>query len=419
MRKMFKLLVVLFIIYFAIQYCFYFFGRGHNITYNLKINDMPVVIEEILKVNKEETDGYYININFDNKSIPFKILKKYNRQKKIVTNVDLLYGDTYTCAFVNIKNDINATDIKCLKDGMIYYYSTIKGNDSKLDSLVSNTQYNVAKYTNDTYNGDKDNIRYYPYNYVDNYGIVIGHYQGVYLFGNEVTNKSRFIQLFSNDVYSKDIEGLAGKYYITADYNASHEFVRFNAVNILTGTSEQINSEYNISFNSFVQGSIDNKLYLIDINNKRQYSIDPKSKKVEIVGDLNRGAQIYTDEGILTKNINEVIDKKIKFFDNTLTTLNDKSYDYIRYVGDKNKEYYIFEKRGQLYDVYLVYSEDISYRKNYVFTTTDINRLFFKGGYVYYINEDELKVFGSDIGNKTLIKYSELKYNPTLKYYVY
>ena len=415
MRKMFKLLVMLFIIYFGFEFLFYFLSRGHQVTYEVKTDAGIFTINETLTVNKEFSDGYYFNVSIDGRIIPFKLFNKFNRKKRIIDDVKIYSGNTYTCYNIAIKGDYNVSDIKCINDGIIYFYNTIKGRDSKLDSQIPST-YDSSKYAYSVETGIKDGISYYKDNYTGSQKTLISGYRGAYIFGNDVTGDARLISLYNNDQYTKPIEGLADKYYIGANYNGTHEFLSFNIINISTGEKSEATSPQYISYSSFVQGSYGDKLYIIDTQAKRQYSVDAKTKSVEMIGNENMGASIYTSDGWVTKNINEVIDNRITFYKETLTELNGFKYSYVKHIGDI---YYVFIYNGGKYDAYLIYGEDEVYRKNYAFSCDDLERIYFIDKYVYYLDGDDIKVFSQEIGNKPIVTYSELRYNTGLHFYVY
>nr|MBP3258558.1 hypothetical protein [Bacilli bacterium] len=417
MRKMLKLLIALVILYFIIQQLFYLFSKGHTVEYIVKSGNTAINVKEILSAKKESTDGYYIELNFDDKVIPFKVYKKYNKRKHMVTDVDLFYGDAYICAKISIKNKTNETDMKCTRNGVVYYYNAIKGYDAKLDGLVSASNYDSTKYVNDEFVSTKDNIEYFPNNYIDNQNIALATYKGTYLFGKNVTGGARYVQLFEKDQYSKTLETLVDNYYVVANYNDVHEFLGFYAINLATGDKREIKGADAISFNSYIQGSVDGKMYLIDIDNKVQYSVEPKRRGIEFVGNTNTGAQIYTKDGWVTKNMNEVVNSRETFSMEEIVPIDVNGYEKAKMV-DANL-YYLFRKNGSVYNAYIVYAEDNNYTKNYAFTTTDINRINYIGGNVYYIYDDEIRIFTAEGVNKKIVKYNEIKYNTNLNFYAY
>ena len=152
---------------------------------------------------------------------------------------------------------------------------------------------------------------------------------------------------------------------------------------------------------------------------KKQYVINPKKKKIEIVGDENSGVLVYTKEGMITKNINEVIDNKIKFYDKTVDQINEIKYDNLKLIGNENGIYYYYVKNGSLYDAYMIYAQDKNQTRHYLFSTTDIARIKYRHDNIYYIYDDEIRCIGPRTGIRTIVKFSELKFNTNLNYFVY
>ena len=417
MKKMLSLMLSLFLIYVFIQFAFYSFSKGHTVNYVVKGNNDKVNVEEILTVDKEYSDGYYFNVSFGDVKIPFKDFHKYSKQKRVVTSVDTFSGDLYTCANIFVKRK-TISDIKCIKDGVLYYYNAIKGQDAKLDNLIANYNYDSKIYMNDEANQEKDNIVYYFNNYNKKQNILVSDYKGVYIFGKSVTGYARYLSMYNSDHYTKDLEASVGKYYVVADYNTTHDFLKFEVINIETGQKYDLNLPEEISFNAYFQGSYDGELYIIDIENKKQYSINPKSKSTTLVGNLNRGAIIYTENGWVTKNINEVIQNREKFYDGTVSSLDGNTYGLIKLVGQANGVYYVYNFNGTKYDVYMIYKQDANHTKHYIFTCTDPSNIRYLDQYLYYIDDDRLNVFGPEIGNKLILRYNT-KYYQKLSYFVY
>ena len=415
MKKMFKLLLILFVLYFGIQQLYAILNREHNVTY--KIGD--IVITESYKNKKGITDGYYFNVTYNGYSFPFKIMNTLNKQKKVIDDVKIYEGDLYTCANISIKKDYNVTSMKCYSNDILYNYQDIKGNDYKLDTLISESEYNLAKFMQDNTNDNKDDITYYINNFPKKHNVLLSVYKGAYLFGNKVTNNARFIKLFEKDQYEKGLEYVIDKYYVVANYNETHEFLNLKRINIATGSTDEIKLIDPVSFDSFIQGGVENKLYIIDIPNKAQYEVDVKNKEEDMIGGINSGAQVYSDEKWQTKNINEVIENRITFEKELPHTLYDMEYDYVLHYGNDNGLYLVFTREGEYYNAYMIYDEDNWHSKNYVFKCSDPSKITYKDGYFYYKLDDEVKIFKDDSGNRTLIRYSELKYNKNLNYFVY
>ena len=414
MKKMFKLLITLTILYFIGIQIYLFFKTHHAVSYSIVDNDKTYNIEEVFSYNKLGNDGYYIKVSFDDYNIPVRLYGKYYKQKNIVTNVKTFYGDIYTCVNIAVKGNFNITDIKCIKDDVVYFYSNIKGEDALLDSQINSSSYNHSLFVGNTNASAKDNISYYVDNFVDKINVLVADYKGAYLFGKNVTNNSRFIKLFEQDKYTKPLETTASKYYIVADYNSSHDFTYFNIVNMITGVSADIQLNNPISFNSYIQGVVGESMYIIDKDSKEQHEINLKTKSDTEVGNISTGAKMYINGEWTTKNINFVIDNNEVFETEKPVVL--ENLLYLNKIGEDNSITYGYLPSLDGYDVYVIYKDGV---KNFAFKTTNIEKLLYKDGYVFYINDESIYAFRDDFGSKKIVTYSELKYNKGLNYFVY
>lgn len=419
MRRMFQLLIVLFLIYFGIEFIYNYLGHGHETKYLLSFNNKTFNIKELLSLNGIEEDNYMIEVSTDNVVIPFKIYNTYSKKQKIVSKIDYIVKDGYNCMALKLEEDDSPTDIKCLKDGIIYSYNDIVGRSSSLDADIKNLNYNTSKFTNDYSQRIEKSYHMvvYPANFPKKSYIVVDNYRGVFLLGSSVNNYIRTIDFFLNDVSNKEISGLVDKYYVVANYNSSHEFNEFNYINLKVGDYNRFKVSEYISFNSFVQGVHNNSLYIIDKDAKKQYAIDLSTKELTVTSDLNNKAVIYNNGVEETKSIIEVINNKIVFSKET-DGYKEGNYEKIVLHGDKeNGTYYLFQRNGSKYDVYTRYTgSDVM---TYAFTTSSIDNIAIKDGFFYYLDESSLMVFSPSYGKKKIFDYGELKYNKDIKYMIY
>lgn len=419
MKKMLTLLMTLFILYYVIQIGYNFFSQGHEINYTIETSEKNIEVREILTINSEEQNNYFFEIKYDNKIIPFKVYNDYLRKEKIVKKVYIYQNEIYTCANLELEGDKFPTDIKCLnnKTNITYLYSSIYGQNPELDRVIKESGYLVGNYTsNDENTIKKDNIIVYQDNFIAKQNVITEAYKGVYLFGKKVTNNVRYIEQYAKDVYIKELSTIVDKFYITPNYNQTHTFDSFNIVNIEKGNTYSINTNYDISFNSYIQGNVNKKIYIIDIENKKQYEIDVVKKQVTLISD-GLEAKTYENNEWIKKNINEIIDSRIKF-KKEITKVNEKEYEKVELVGSEQRgTYYAYISNNGRYDVYAIYTQ--SNILNYLFTTTDKDRVFYQKGYLYYLNNEYLMVYGEDVGTKKILLNNEFKFNQNLKYFVY
>lgn len=416
MKKIFMLLVVLFTLYFGFQIIFRYLDKGHIYEYTLS-NDKKFEIKEVLTQNTEnEKNNYYFEIKVDNEIFNFQTFKIYSRATGIIKKIKCFRNTNYKCILPLLNKNEQITDMICKKDNIYYYYSSIKGNDPELDSFASdNLDFEIYKDNTDTI---KKTSNIYIYNnLLENKYITIDYYKGIYVISKN--SKYKKIEIFEKEKYSREISTQVDKYYLCADYDEEYEFHEFKLVNLENSKIEKIVSNYAISFDSYIQGVIDNEVYLFDKTNKKQYKINIKNKEVYYIGN-EKGIKIYKNKEFVTENVYKAINENIAFNEYTTDNIiNISNYNLLSVNGNKLSGYYlVYQKVNNVYKIYKVNVQNQNII-TYLFTTTDINSVKISNDYIFFKDNKEIKYFNELSGTKTLLKYNELEFNNKLKFYVY
>lgn len=422
MKKMFMMLITLFALYFGIQYAFRFIGNGHHEEYNLKINDISFNINETLTINKKnEDDNYYFEIKFNNQIINFQLYDLMNRGERVIEDIKYYQDDKYSCILPIFENNQVKTDIMCLDKKIIYNYHTIMNKNSKLDNWVKTIeQYNIETRSDNKKNPAINGIltAYYD-NIQENHYVAFSDYKGLILTNKTIPSKFKTIKLFDKDVYNREIEFIINNKYITADYAQQYQFNRFLVVDIVTGDVKKIDTPTSISFDSYIQGVVNEELYLIDTDNKIQYKLNLEKLTISEIGSEQHGAKHFNNGVWETTNINQLIKNKTIFISDEPVDYIDNTYEKIDKQGNVySGYYYLYKKNGNKYDLYRanVQNTDV---KNYLFSTTNLNSVIYVENNIYYLNGTEIKCYNDEFGIKTIMQSDELKYNKNLFYYVY
>lgn len=416
MKKIFMLLVVLFTLYFGFQIIFRYLDKGHIYEYTLS-NDKKFEIKEVLTQNTEnEKNNYYFEIKVDNEIFNFQTFKIYSRATGIIKKIKYFSNANYKCILPLLNKNEQITDMICKKDNIYYYYSSIKGNDPELDSFASdNLDFEIYKDNTDTI---KKTSNIYIYNnLLENKYITIDYYKGIYVISKN--SKYKKIEIFEKEKYSREISTQVDKYYLCANYDEEYEFHEFKLVNLENSKIEKIVSNYAISFDSYIQGVIDNEVYLFDKTNKKQYKINIKNKEVYYIGN-EKGIKIYKNKEFVTENVYKAINENIAFNEYTTENIiNISNYNLLSVNGNKLSGYYlVYQKVNNVYKIYKVNVQNQNII-TYLFTTTDINYVKISNDYIFFKDNKEIKYFNELSGTKTLLKYNELEFNNKLKFYVY
>ena len=401
MKYLFKTLIIFTVIFFALKFILFLFDKGHEITYNIG----NFKIKEELET--KENNSYYFELIQEKFKMNFRIFKNYNKAEKVINKIEYKKIDGYQCILPIFKNGQLLTDVMCLKDNDVTYAHNLDNKKIK-DYLKTLKKYG---YNLDNYKDQADDIKLsntqtiYEDNFLENHYIAMETYKGLNLFNGKESN----VKIFENDVYTKPISYFTGKYYIVADYTDEYTFKIFHVINIINGNKIDIRSYDDISFDSYIEGAVNDDIYLFDKDASKQYKISIKNESVELFHDKNN-LQTYNgkwQDMSLTEALNG------KTFNNYYT--NDiKGYDKVDKVG---KYYYMYKKEN---DYYYVYQADIKNKKQktYLFKTTDLNSVIYLEDAIYYLNGSTF-YYHYNYGERKVITNTELEFNKDLSFGVY
>ena len=323
----------------------------------------------------------------------------------------LTYTGDYECVLPIIDGKA-ITDVLCYQDNRYYFYHAIMGKDKKLDdfvkSLDSNLYHQDQWLDNTMDTKEMNNITLYSQNVIPEHVFFLSNMRGIYQIGDTVLN----FEIFKKDIYQKELSALVSSYYVVADYNESSRFRTFYFMDIRTGKISEAKAPNYISFDSYIQGIVDNKLYLYDRDNEKQYCIDPEKKKIEEVGNEKRKIQYYQsgkwDKITVTKA------KEKKLFEMTKKDLEFQKFDMVYHVGGKASGYYYLLEKVE--DGYVLYRTPSQNKKTITYITKidKVEDLFFLDDYVYFQDGDSIKYYQDEKGTHTLLSYSELEFNDNI-----
>ena len=408
MKKMFGLLLILLIGYFGFQLLFRFVDKGHIEEYEITTNNQVFNIKEIYTVNTEEDNNYYLEIKVNDEIFDIQIYDNLNMAKRIVTDIYYYNGD-YKC-IIPVINKEKYGNVICKSGDTYYNYEDIKGRNSSLDLFVKELNLNMVE---NKELSAKNKITIYD-NLLDNHYIALETYKGITTINKKNISTIFDINLFEKDIYTKDISCFIDKYYLVADYNKQTKFNEFKLVDITNNKIKTIKYDYDISLDSYILGTYQNKVYLFDNNSKKEYEIDIKKETVIEVGNTNIGIKILINGNFENINAYTVYQNKTKFTPYEVSyTFNNQNYDLVLKVGkEKSGYYYIFEKNGNKYKVYRSNIQN-GLNKTYLFETDNTNLLYSKDS-VYYLDGKYLKRYDNN-GNRIILEYSELEFNHNIK----
>lgn len=355
--KKLKLLIFIIFLILSIYLFIYFIPKNYNFSYNI---DGFKIKEEYDKKSK-----LYIFTVSKNK-YEFKTISthKYTPKRKLINSIDEFDGDNSKCIIIN--SEFIDNNRLCISNNEML--------DSRLLDLIPKKYYktkkdNIKKHQNITINLDDKTYLIWNYN--------------SFLKINESTKKQ--IKLFNEDIYNLKIMTKIDDYLVLADYDQKYNFNKLIRLNLKTDKIDEIELKNDVSFDSRILGTYKNNIYILDEKNKKEYEINIKKKKVNIVNKNGLGI-IYNNNNLEKVNLNKIINNNISF------TM-EQNYNYILENGNlylKMRNTNTKIKVSNLEVKYITYANNDE---------------------VYYISEDKLYKYDFIYGEVEIINDFEFNFN--------
>ncbi len=368
MKKIVSLIILVIIVaaYFIIVYM----PKNYKSTY--LINDFEVK-EEFFK------DENIINFDIKKNDIEYSFsLNKNYSKRHVIKQIKEYEEDDVNCIYPIIDNV--KTFILCNKDNQPIHFSLI---NKETFSNFLNKNYKLK-----TEKLDKKYKNINLYNYDDSIYLVWNYDSIIYL--NEEGNKK--MSLFESEVLDTSLITLSDNQLLIPNYDEKYSFKSIYLLDVIKFEKELWELDYEISYDSYINGIEDSNIYLVDRKNKTQYKINPHRKKIEVINDKENSPVIYNN-GWENISIKRLVNNDYKFEKN-------KAFNY-SYDKNKlnlntytNKEILLLEQKN----IKIIYSSNHK---------------------VYYLKEDDLFVFDLFYGTKKLLSYFEWNFNNHNKIFIY
>lgn len=413
MKKLLVWMIGLFILYFSLKGILFLF-RGNTVyTYELVENGNVMTITEKRKTKTKEMKEYYeFEIKDGKQSISFRLFHDdLAGHEKFIKQVEEISTSQYQCHLPIFKDKKVLIDMICQdKSTKVYYpYHKIRLNDTKLDAKVDKKYWSsLKKFMPATESLKESNgiqvARTLPKSLEK---LAMTTYRGLNLIDTDGDVKS--ITLFSSDTYQQPLHAFLDEYYFVANYDESYDFQRMYLIHLKTGKVDTITSPVKVSFDAYIQGVVDGKIYILDRSNRIQYYFDSKDKLLHKCDNPADFIQYYNGKEFERRNIYDGLNQDLYFVkEEVVSTSNNQFLEYDKTSG----YYYLFKKKGEKYEVYRSLTKSLE-ELTYLFETDSTTHIYKDNGIVYE-NQDEVWYMSNTEGTKKLVKNKELQFNDTV-----
>ncbi len=316
----------------------------------------------------KEKQLYYFEVTNNDITYPFIYSSEYQKERKIIKDIKEYKEEDYICLKID-GSLIKSYPLCSYKDKVIDYHlvpDTIKEKISEYIKIPSSTEIKDGNY--EIYNIEDE--------------LLIWSYKGFKYIKN---GKSKMINIFKDDIYEIPLATKINNYIFIPDYEQKYNFDKAYVINLETLEVEEWNLRYEISFDSYIIGTNDRSIFLIDKKNRKEYELVPERKRMRIVSKSGKGV-LYNKGSLYKESMSKLVTKEYSFEYQrpyNYTLINNKLY--LTYVDSTIKT--------------KISNQEIT---SIVHTSNDN---------VYYLIKDTLYRYNLKYGETKIMKYSEWNIN--------
>lgn len=312
---------------------------------------------------------YYYEISSDGIDYNFIYNHKHFSKKRLITNINKYEEDNYVCLSIESEY-ISSLPLCSLDEKSIDFYLVPESLKKQIDYPTD--QISEEKYQYQNYNIYNSNTKMY-----------IWSYKG---FNYIIDNKVEFIKIFNKDIYDIPHATKINNFIVIPNYEQEYNFDEVYILNLENNEVNKWKLDYEISFDSYVLGTNDKSIYIIDNKNKIEYELVPHKEKMRIVANSKKQGVVYNN-GLQEKiSMNKLISSNYSFIpkNNYVYTLENETL-YLSYLDKKIKI--------QISD----------YKVSSI--------IYIKNDNIYYLVDSTLYKYSIKKGEEKLITYSEWEFN--------
>lgn len=372
MKKKKKILIfgaTLILIVFIIIMMFFMRKKDYSIKYKKDGYDIKESYNKKLGI-------YQFSLKNGDKLYEFTILSKQKKNKKLIQNVEAYEKEHFSCILLK-------------SDKLNIYPNCYEGDDAISYSLVGDEDFEqFFKGEKPKFKKDKfDNVKI---NTLLGKSVAIWDNWG-FMFISE--DKKKSVDFLKNETYYDNLSYSNGRYVIIPDYDQKYSFDKYFTLDMKKGKISKWKLDEEISFNIYYLGTHDEKIYLIDRKNNKEFELNPKKKKMELESSKDGYGKVWNNKW-------ESI-SMVKLVNNNYFFENDQPFEFIL-------------------------NDDKLYMRQYK-SENDILITDKKVDKIVYINEDEVCYLVGDklyhyslrYGEVLMVTYSEWNFNKENPIYIY
>lgn len=389
-KKEIKVIIILFLLVIPLIFLRKVFIRKYDILYEKN----KYIINEIYEYkNKEHL--YEINIKNNKQEITYILNNDFNKNKKIIKNLKVYKDDNITC-LLPIYNQKIEYKLYCLKDDIQVSNYYLKDNESYKKILKKVKKYKINNFLENNKTTSYKKLKVYDNNISNEDIFTIWDYKGISIIEKD---KTKYVKFLDYDLYDNIKTIIYDEYFILFENNHVDGIKNIHYYDFKKDKLKIYNPEIIISKDFYINGVVDNLIYVTDNKTKKEYTIDLKKEEIIQINKANEYLSYYDNEFKSLTKSDYFMEKQI--FNNKKVI--DKNISSVEHIKDNNI-YYFYEDNN-------FYRQRTNRNKELLFSIDEIKEWKIVSNKIIIISEDILYLYDDDRGLVPIVQSNELNYN--------
>ena len=389
-RKQIKLLVLLIFIILLIPFIRKIFIKEYNIIYE-KNN---FIINEIYKYENKE-HKFEINIKNKEYEITYLLNEDFNKNNEIIKDIKLYQEKDINCILpIYTKNIENK--LYCVKDNKQVSNYYLNKNKDYNNILKQVKKYKIKKLESNNKTTKYKNLKIYKNNLKEEDIFTIWDYKGINIIEK---NNNKYVKILDYDLYDEIKTIIYDKYFVLFENSHVDGIENIYYYDFKKDKLKLYNPEIIISKDFYINGVVNNLIYVTDNKAKKEYTINLIKKEIEQISKANEYITYKDNKFISLTKSDYFMEKQI--FSNNKTK--NKSISKEDHIKENNIYYYIEDNK------FIRKIEDRN--SEILFELENIKDWKIINGKILLISEDILYIYDDNRGLVPIVQSNELNYN--------
>ena len=401
MKRIIKFVIAIGFILFIFQFAVMFFINKHEIQYILSQGSNTYTVKENFEKIKKKHYYYFEVLDKSKNKFVFYYNEDYKKKKKVLEQVEIYKENDVYCMAPIFKNH-RLGGIVCRRNNELVSYDYLRREGLVISSFEENLQ--KKGYTLD-YNdvvSKNDKITVYQH-FPKNYSLALWNYRGLHIVTQD---HIKSLDILDDDHYENTLGILVGKYYVVADTDQNFEYDRLYIVDVLNESKDFVDLDVHISKDSYFMGVVGDDIYILDRDQKKQYTFNIKTRKLNEIGNKDANASVYSQGKFQEENIYTVSSSK-KMFDMNLKVDELEKLYHPKFIRESIHKYYFVTEDGK---VYYTMKDDLK-TKVLLFQDFSLEEFKLVEDDLFFVSGDHIVMYNFNSGYHKIVTHSELLYN--------